>query len=99
MGERLITTREVSQILNISEKDIIELTNSGKIPHFKVAGQFLRFRKDDIIILKRDIQNKFNISKEIVPLNERVREFLYFNDFYIVSCLVIIALLWFIFKS
>ena len=45
MGEKLLTTREVSKILDISEKDVIELTQANKIPHFKVAGEFLRFKK------------------------------------------------------
>lgn len=99
MKENLLTTREVSQILEISEKDVIELTKLGKIPHFKVAGEFLRFQKENILNLKKDIQVKFNISKEVIPMREKVGSFLYFNDFYILSTVIIVALLWVIFKG
>ena len=54
MKDKLLTTREVSQILNISEKDIIELTMNDKICHFKVAGEFLRFKKEDVVGLKKE---------------------------------------------
>ena len=99
MGEKLLNTREVSQLLGISEKDVIDLTKLGKIPHFKVAGEFLRFRKEDIINLKREIQKKFDIHKEKVPFSEKVKEFFYFNDFYIVSGSIIAFLVWIIFKG
>ncbi len=99
MGEKLLTTREVSKILDISEKDVIELTQANKIPHFKVAGEFLRFKKEDIVGLRREIQKKFNIHKEKASLTERIRDFLYFNDFYIISSLIIVVLLWTIIKG
>ncbi len=99
MREKLLTTREVSQILGISEKDVIELTEMGRIPHFKVAGEFLRFDKEVILNLKKEIQRKFNISREKVSLRERVREFFYFNDFYILSGLIIVILLIIIFRG
>ena len=99
MKEKLLTTREVSRILGISEKDVIYLTEAGKIPHFKIAGEFLRFNKDSIINLKKEIQRKFNIHNESASIIDRLRDFFYFNDFYIVSFLVIVVLLWAIFKG
>ena len=45
MREKLLTTREVSKVLGLPEKDIIDLANSNLMPHFKVAGEFLRFRR------------------------------------------------------
>ncbi len=99
MKEKLLTTREVSQFLNISEKDVIELTQQGKMPHFKLAGEFLRFKREGIVNLKKEIQKKFNIHKEVSPWTERIREYLYFNDFYIASACIILILSWVIFKG
>jgi len=99
MREKLLNTREVSQILDISEKDVIDLTKLGKIPHFKVAGEFLRFRKDDILNLKKEIQKKFDIQKEKTPMHEAIGEFFYFNDFYLISGSIIVLLVWLIFKG
>lgn len=97
--EKLLTTREVSQILGLSEKEVIELAKSERIPHYKVAGEFLRFKKEEVLRLKNEIQKKFNLRKKQVSLGERIGEFLYFNDFYIIAGLVIAFLLWVILKS
>ncbi|MBU1113386.1 MAG: helix-turn-helix domain-containing protein [Candidatus Omnitrophica bacterium] len=99
MKEKLLSTREVSQILGISEKDIIELANSRHIPHFKVAGEFLRFRRDDVVKIKPTIRKKYNIPEKQSRRTESFREFFYFNDFYILTAVIIIALLWVIFKD
>ncbi|MCM8774196.1 MAG: helix-turn-helix domain-containing protein [Candidatus Omnitrophica bacterium] len=99
MKEKLLTTREVSQILGISEKEIIDLANANKIPHFKVANEFLRFKKEDILRIKKDIQKKFNVRRDRISWEEKIREFLYFNDFYIISALIILILLYIILKD
>ena len=99
MREKLLTTREVSQLLGISEKDVIELTQRSKMPHFKIAGEFLRFRKDDVVKLKKEIHKRFNIHKEKSSFAEQIGEYFYFNDFYIVSACIILLLTYIIFKG
>jgi excisionase family DNA binding protein len=99
MREKLLTTREASQTLNISEKDIIDLANANLLPHFKVAGEFLRFRKDDILRVRDKIRKKYNIPEQRVNRKERMREFFYFNDFYIACSVVIVVLLFVILKD
>lgn len=85
--------------MGISEKDVIDLANKSIIPHFKVAGEFLRFKKEDILKIKPAIKKKYNILEKKGRSLERVREFIYFNDFYLVSALIIIILLWVILKD
>ncbi len=97
--EKLLTTREVSSILGISEKEIIELANSNMMAHFKLGGEFFRFRRKDILQIKPAIKKKYNIPEKQHHGFEGVREFLYFNDFYIFSITAIILLLWFILKD
>lgn len=99
MQEKLFTTREVSHTLGISEKDIIDLANRNLIPHFKVAGEFLRFKKDDILRIKPVIKKKYNVPDNKGHHLERMKEFLYFNDFYLVSVVIIVLLLWVIVKD
>ncbi|MCK4809342.1 MAG: helix-turn-helix domain-containing protein [Candidatus Omnitrophica bacterium] len=96
--QNLLTTREASQILGLAEKEVIELSKAGEIPFYRVAGEFLRFKKSDILNVKYTIQKRFNLKKESSPFWERVREFFYFNDFYIISGGVITVFLWLIFK-
>jgi len=56
--EKLVTTREASNLLGISEKEIIELAHTNLIPHFKLGGEFLRFKKEDLIKIKPAKQTK-----------------------------------------
>lgn len=99
MKEKLLGTREASHILGISEKEIIELAKGNLLPHFKVAGEFLRFKKEDVLRVKPVIKRKYNIPEKKHHRLEKIQEFLYFNDFYIASLVIIIILLWVIIKD
>lgn len=99
MKEKLLTTREVSQILGLSEQEVIDLASANLLPSFKVAGEFIRFRKEAIFKVKATIKNKYNIPEKRHQFKERLKEFLYFNDFYIISAVIIIVLLWTILKD
>ena len=96
--EKLVTTREASRVLGISEKEIIELAKSNFIPHFKLGGEFMRFKKDDLIKIKPAITKKFNIPDKSQHRFESFKEFIYFNDFYILSGISIVLILYFIFR-
>ena len=99
MKEKLLTVRDVSRIIGISEKDVIELANAGQLKHFRIAGEFLRFKKEDVLAAKASIQRKFNVSPEREKITDKLWNFIYFNDFYIISFAVIVFLLWAIFKK
>ena len=99
MKEKLLTTREASYVLGISEKDIIDLSDTNLIPHFKLGGEFLRFKKDDVLKIKPAIKKRYNLPERKSRHIERVREFIYFNDFYLISAAIIIGLLWVIIKD
>ncbi len=95
----LLTMREAAQILGLSEKDVIELCEANKIPHYRFAGEFLRFKREEILKIKSEIQSKFNLRTPAVSFKERIRETLYFNDFYIISTVLIMVLVWLILKG
>jgi excisionase family DNA binding protein len=99
MREKLLTTREVSQLLNISEKDIIDLAHAGILPHLKVAGEFLRFKHEDIMHVKEKVKKRYNLPEKKSKSHESFREFLYFNDFYVISGVLVVALLVLIIKD
>lgn len=94
MRERLLTTREVSQLLGISEKEVIDLANQGEIPAYRVGGEFLRFRREEILKIRTKFKKVSSYS-----WREKISDFFYFNDFYIISLVLISLLLWVIFKS
>lgn len=93
--EKLLTVREASLILGISEKEVLELAESGAIPAYKVGGVYLRFKREQIQEYKRSLKPfspKAGASAGY-PLRDKISDFFYFNDFYILTVLIIILLL------
>ena len=46
--EKLLTIREVSLFLGISEKEVIDLAESQALPAYKIGGVYLRFKRQQI---------------------------------------------------
>jgi len=102
MGEeKLLTVREVSILLNISEKEVMDLAQAGVIPAYKVGGVFLRFRKDQIYDYQKSAHPSLAKTNLRSPtsLQDKISDFFYFYDFYILSALLILLLLAVIFKG
>ena len=99
--EKLLTVREVSFVLDISEKEVIELVDSGALPAYKVGGVYLRFKRQQIEDFKKSFKHPAHKNKPVKKhsFKDKVSDFFYFNDFYILSALIIIVLLVFIFKE
>ncbi len=99
MTTKLMTTREVSHELGLPEQEIINLAQDNSIPHFRIGGEFLRFKKNDIMQIKPKINKQYNLTDNSHNLGNKIKEFLYFNDFYIGSTIIIVVLLWLIVKD
>ena len=97
MADQFISVREAAQTLGVSEKKIMDLVETHKLQAYRIAGQFLRLKKSEVI----DIRNTAEISQETTQFpyakKERIKDFLYFNDFYLIAGFVIFALLYVIF--
>ncbi len=99
--EKLLTIREVSLLLGISEKEVIELAEKQVLPAYKIGGVYLRFKRQQIEDFKRHAKqgmHKNNPAHKSL-LWERFSDFFYFNDFYIVSALLVILILLIIFRG
>jgi len=94
MEEKLLTTREASNLLSIPEQDVINLANSGEIPSIKLGGEYLRYRKRDILARKGMLKKKAHSG--MVKRFANWREVLYFYDFYFVCGALIVVLMWII---
>ena len=98
---KLLTVRDVSLLLGVSEKEVVNLAESGAIPAYKIGGVYLRFKRDQIQQFQKS--DKISLEKIHVPqkytFNDKVSDFFYFNDFYILSVLIVILLLIIIFQG
>jgi excisionase family DNA binding protein len=48
VGERLLTAREVSELLGLSTPSILRRWRSGELPGFRLSSNVLRFRPSEI---------------------------------------------------
>lgn len=92
MAGKLITLREASEELGISEKELIDLAKENKVPSYKIGGEFLRFRREDLLKVKKEVKEILNVVDDKISLGEMIYDFFYFNDFYIVSFLLMAVL-------
>jgi len=99
--EKLLTVREVAGVLNISEREVMNLAETGVIPAYKVGGVYLRFKKDQVLDYhKRKLSPAPRLStSNSNSLQDKISDFLYFNDFYILAIALIALLLTVIFRS
>ena len=98
--EKLLTVRDVSLILGITEREVIDLAERGSIPAYKVGGVYLRFKPDQIEEFRKTfspVEDKNKISS--YSFKERLVDFLYFNDFYLFAFLIIILMLFLILRT
>ncbi|MDD5495515.1 MAG: helix-turn-helix domain-containing protein [Candidatus Omnitrophica bacterium] len=130
MPEKLFNIKEVAQYLKLPEEEVKRLVDIGEIPAYRIGGTFLRFRKEQLDAIKREISTieeaepehakpvldskghpthpYTDLEREIkrkepitrqydYTLLERLRDFFYFYDFYLVCFLIIGALFYVIF--
>lgn len=118
--DRLLNLRDAAGILGLTEEEVRHFVSCGKIPAYKIGGEFLRFKRSQVEALRGRIKILKHQSvpiEKIIPdeeaaslaagergkagakdgysLWDRIRDFLYFNDFYILAA-VLIALLIFV---
>ncbi len=93
--EKLLTVREVSLLLHVSEKEVMDLAQSGTIPAYKVGGVYVRFKKEQVEEYQKSVRPHSHKSTQIKngSFGDKLSDFLYFYDFYIFAGVLIILLL------
>lgn len=98
-SSQFISVRETAQILAVSEKSVMDLIEERKLQAYRIADKFLRLKKSEVLSLR----NQGSLNSNEQPLeytsNEKIKDFIYFNDFYIVAALIILTLLYIIFYT
>lgn len=97
MMKRFLTSKEAADYLGINEDELKRLTAEGLIPSYKIGGIYMRYKIDDLNSYSRKIHTGSRQGYS-GTFSDRVKDFFYFNDFYIFSLAVIVVILYFIFK-
>jgi excisionase family DNA binding protein len=108
MSDKLLTLKEAAECLRLSEKEVRDLANNGKIPAYHVGGIYLRFKEENIFSLRGKYGGcvKIDLKKNRPEEPEYpdtflsgIKDFFYFNDFYLISAAMITFLIYVILKS
>ena len=97
--EKLLTVRDVSHILGVSEREILDLAESGSLPAYKIAGVYLRFKKEQVEDFKKKTKSFKNGSFKRASFKDMLFDFFYFYDFYILAATLFCLMLYFILKG
>ncbi len=100
MSDKFLNIKQVSKILHFSEEEIEKLVKESKLPHYKIAGQFIRFKEDEVLGFRDKMLESEGSPSESeededyeYTFTEKLVDFLYFNDFYILAILAIFLIL------
>ena len=94
-SDQFISVREAAQILGVSEKKIMDLIEEKELTAYRIANQFLRLKKMDVLQLQKGGTVTPETTHHPYTFTEKIRDFFYFNDFYM-ACTAIILILLFI---
>ncbi len=94
-----ISVREAAQLLGVSEKTVMDMIEARKLQAYRIADKFLRLKKSEVIQLRDTKTVVCEDETDPYTLQEKIRDFFYFNDFYIISLIIIGVLLYMIFFS
>lgn len=112
LKEKLLTLKEVADFLGLSEEGVKVFVAEGKIPAYRLGEGILRFKKGEIEALRERIEilkRKSSFEDKAIAQGEykerikysfwdRIRDFVYFNNFYIFAGILIAILLFIILK-
>ncbi len=99
--EKMLTVRDVAIMLSISEKDVLDLTENGTIPGYKIGGLYLRFKKEQVEQYKKNQHHlhPHAVKQEGAGLGSKISDFFYFHDFYILAAILIILLGYLVYRG
>ncbi|MCK5214668.1 MAG: helix-turn-helix domain-containing protein [Candidatus Omnitrophica bacterium] len=92
-----ISVRETAQLLGVSEKKIMDMIEDKTLHGYRIANQFLRLKKKEVLQLQSTGTVERETNDYPYTFAERITDFFYFNDFYLISVIIILILLYIIF--
>lgn len=89
----MLTLEEVRNFLELEEAELEKYVKQGKLHAYKIGGTYLRFRKEEVLNLRSEVQPR-KFKPPVRPsLFARIGDFWRFNNFYILSLLLVMALI------
>ncbi len=93
----MLTLEEVRSFLDIEQLEIEKYIKHGKLHAYKIGGTYLRFRKEEVLNLRETFPKKTRGAQ--ISILSRIGDFWRFNNFYIISLLIVMVLAFFVVRS
>ena len=97
MMKSFLTSKEAAGYLGMTEAELEKLTSEGSVLSYRIGGIYTRYKMEDLNAYIRKIPVRGD-HKYSATLSDKIKDFFYFNDFYIFSIVAIIVIVYFIFK-
>lgn len=91
----MLSLEETAKYLNLSKDEVKEIARSGEISVYKLGDKYLRFRQDQVVALRKKLiqTSTAPVLIDKSSLIDRLKDFWYFNNFYIISTAIIVILI------
>ena len=94
----MLTLEEVKNFLEMNQSEVERSIQKGKLHAYKIGGTYLRFRKEEVLNLRFERHPPVEKAGSSASLFSRLRDFWRFNNFYIVSLVLVVVLIFFMFR-
>lgn len=96
----MLTLEEVKNYLEVEQAVLEKYISQGKLNAYKIGGTFVRFRKEDVLNLRYEIAPTIKTGKQKkTGIFSKIADFWRFNNFYLISILLVGAIIYYIFKG
>ena len=96
--DNLLSHEEVKRYLEVEDGQLDHLIRLGKLHAYKIGGSYLRFRKDEVLTVRQELHSGKKTALSI-PWFSKILDFWRFNNFYIISLLLIAVLFFVVIRS
>ncbi len=94
-----ISVRETAQILGISERKVMDMIERNELQAYKIANQFLRLKRSEVTTLQQAGTVKNETVRYQYTAKERIYDFFYYNDFYLITVIAVAVLVYIVLRA
>ena len=91
----MLSLEEVKNFLQVSQDEVEVLLKNGRLHAYKIGGSYIRFRKEEVESLRQE-RNPAKARSGRRGIFSRAAEIWRFNNFYIVSAVLLGVLIFLI---
>ncbi|MBI3313169.1 MAG: helix-turn-helix domain-containing protein [Candidatus Omnitrophica bacterium] len=92
----MLTIEEVKNFLEVDQPELEKFLKQGKIKAYKIGGTYVRFRKEEVMNLRYELTPKKVKHGTQISFSARLGDFWHYNNFYIISLLLALIVVFFV---